>query len=230
MPGETKSQQEGVDRTSRPQLTSHTNSPKDGALRRRRETEELLKEATSPSSRLGGGQRLLRAQRLRVVQGPRVRTPEARAALGWWSSGSDSACQRRGRGLDGCSHTVRPARATAALGALGRAPACRDGEGPSANIKTLPDGLRPTEQGHRSDPRQDVLGQAELSASGQSEPGAWWGPARETEGEPSGLMVGFYITVTVWVNISIRENSANACLNVYISLHINFVSEKELNQ
>lgn len=43
-------------------------------------------------------------------------------------------------------------------------------------------------------------------------------------------MVRFYITVTVWVNISIRENSANACLNVYIPLHINFVSEKELNQ
>lgn len=151
--------------------------------------------------------------------GAQVRTPGARRLPGWWSSGSDSACQRRAEAR-WLFPAVRPAKATAALGRpwAGR-PACRDGEGPSANIKTLPDGLRPTEQGHRSDPRQDVLGQAELSASGQSEPGAWWGPARETEGA-FGLMVGFYITVTVWVNISIRENSANACLErVHLTAH-----------
>lgn len=50
------------------------------------ETQELLKGARSPSSRGGGGQRLLRAQKLRMVQGPQVRTPAARAGLGWWPS------------------------------------------------------------------------------------------------------------------------------------------------
>ena len=162
-------------------------------------TQELLKGVRSPSSREGGGQRLLRAQKLRMVQGPQVRTPGLEQDLAGGPVVKTLPANARDAGsmaVPARSHVPKALRHSGQW--AGQLPPQR-GRMALSQRQDPPQRAEADRAGTQAGPPtgRPRTGRTRCKRSIRSRGLA--GAARETEGEPSGVTVRFYVTITVWV-------------------------------